>query len=404
MPGQNSLRILVGVTGSIAAYRAVELIRQLSKLGYEIRVVMSRGATKFVSALTFEALSKHPVLLDPFAAEEGQISHVEYAYWADAMIVAPCTAHTLAKLALGLADDALTTTVLSVAGPVVVAPAMETRMFMHPATQKSIATLQARGTHIIGPDDGPLASGRTGKGRLSEIEAIVAGLQSALASPNERKTDLLGKSVVITAGPTVEDIDPVRYLSNRSSGKMGFALAVAAAQRGAEVELIHGPTSIPVPTHPQIRPIPARSASDMHDAVMSTLARVRADVILMAAAVADYTPKTSAPAKIKKADGPLDMELVRTKDILADVGAKSHGAVLIGFAAETENVAANARKKLNKKQADMICANLVGTGEVFGSDENHIQIFAKDGSMRDLGTTSKAVMAHRILDVAAESL
>ncbi len=389
LPRLSGRRVLVGVSGSIAAYKAADLVRQLRHAGAEVRVVMTRGATAFVTPLTFEALSAHPVLDSALQTDQGAIGHVELAYWAEALVVAPATAQVLAKLAAGLADDALTTTALSVNGPLLVAPAMESRMWHHPATQHNVATLRDRGAVVVGPARGDLASGRAGDGRLVEPADIVAAVGAALGPG-----DYAGRVVLVTAGPTAEDLDPVRYLTNRSSGKMGYALAQAAAGRGAEVVLIHGPTALPAPAGVEM--VAVRSAQQMHDAVFAR--RDRADVIIMAAAVADYRPAAVSEQKRKKGDGPLTIAFERTPDILAALGASDFAGTLVGFAAETENIEAYAKDKLARKQCDVICANDVSAGQGFGAEDNHLRLFFKDGRDLDLGRGRKAALAQRILD------
>lgn len=349
---------------------------------------MSRGATAFVRPLTFEALTAQPVLTDALETADGAISHVELAYWADALLVVPATAHTLAKLALGLADDALSTTALSVDGPLLLAPAMESRMWHHPATQAHVESLTRRGARCIGPVRGHLASGRSGDGRLADPVDIVNAVAAAFAP-----RDYAGRRVLVTAGPTAEDLDPVRYLTNRSSGKMGFALAAAAAARGADVVLICGPTAVPPPEVPTVA---VRSAQDMYDAVFAE--KDHADVVIMAAAVADYRPRHRALEKRKKTDSPLALDLERTPDILSALGHSNFEGALVGFAAETENVEQHARDKLARKNADLICANDVSDGQAFGRDENHVRLYFRDGHVEDLGVGPKRRLADKILD------
>jgi phosphopantothenoylcysteine decarboxylase/phosphopantothenate--cysteine ligase len=385
-------RILLGVTGSIAAYKAVELLRQLTKAGAEVQVAMTEAATKFVTPLTFETLSRQEVLLDMWSlAYNHRIGHLEATERADLLVVAPATAQTIARLALGLADDFLSCIYLASRCPVLLAPAMDSDMFEHPALQANLASLRTRGVHILEPDLGPLASGLVGRGRLAEIPAILAAIERILLP----KTDLEGKVVLVTAGPTREPVDPVRFLSNRSSGKMGYAVAEAAAARGAKVILVSGPTALAVP--PGVDVVHVETAQEMHDAVMAKLPV--ADVVIKAAAVADYRPKQVAGRKIKKREGLAEIALEPTPDILAEVGKRKGTRILVGFAAETNDLVANARKKLAQKHLDLVVANDVSQpGAGFDADTNIVKILDPAGGVEELPLLSKREVADRILD------
>jgi phosphopantothenoylcysteine decarboxylase / phosphopantothenate---cysteine ligase len=387
-------RIVLGVSGSIAAYRACDVVRALQNLNIHVKVAMTDAAAHFVTPLTFEALSGSPCLTSVLAMHDGAIGHIEEAYAADLALIAPATANTIAKLAHGLADDAVTTTVLSVQGPVLIAPAMETRMWLHPATTANVATLQQRGVAFIGPVQGALASGREGDGRLAPVSDIVEAVVRALCTD-----DFRGQKVLVTAGPTVEDLDPVRFLSNRSSGKMGIALARAFAQRKADVVLVHGPIHEPIATVDGLRRRSVRSAHEMHKAVFDEVSR-GVDLCVLAAAVADYRATTVANHKRKKDKGGLaDVRFEPTEDILAALGATNPRPFLVGFAAETEDVAANAQKKRVRKNCDLICANHVGQPRYgFDNDDNHVIVYG-DNLVRDLVPGSKLAVAHAILDV-----
>lgn len=390
-------RVLLGVGGSIAAYRACDVVRRLRELGARVRVAPTRAASAFVTPLTFEALSGEPVLGGALEVERGKIPHVEEAHAIDVALVAPATADLLAKMAHGLADEGLYATLLAFPGPVVVAPAMESHMWLHPATQHNVSTLRARGVQVVGPVEGPLASGRSGAGRMASVDDVLEATAWAVC-----EKDLAGKKLVVTAGPTVEDLDPVRYLTNRSSGKMGVALAVQAARRGAEVALVHGPLRVLLPQVPGLTAVPVRSAAQMHEATVGRAAR--ADAALLCAAVADARPKAVAKQKLKKSAGQLQgIALVPTRDILADLGAarrkkKARRPVLVGFAAETGDLARYARGKLEQKDCDLICANDVSeAGSGFDVDTNRMLLVAKEGE-EWLPPSSKDEAAWRILD------
>lgn len=391
--------VLLCVGGGIAAYKALELVRRLREAGAEVQVAMTEGAQQFVTPLSFQALSGSPTRTSLWdSAAEASMGHIELARWADRIIVAPATADLLAKLAHGFANDLVTTLCLATTAPITVAPAMNHRMWLHPATQANVATLKARGVQVVGPEDGPLAEGESGPGRLSEPEAIVAALTS---TPAPAGNDALrGLKVVVSAGPTYEDLDPVRYLGNRSSGKMGFAVAASAARRGAEVVLVAGPVHLPTPAG--VTRVDVRSAAQMREAVFAAFP---ADIYIGAAAVADYTPRTPAANKIKKSNESLALDLVRTPDILAEVAAQTQSLKLVvGFAAETENVAGYARGKLVAKHLDLIVANRVGVADGgFESDQNAMTAFWADGE-RVFAPGAKTHLADELIDLIVERL
>jgi phosphopantothenoylcysteine decarboxylase / phosphopantothenate---cysteine ligase len=393
------MRVALGVTGCIAAYKAVEVMRGLQKSGATVQVVMTGHATQFVGPLTFQSISGLPVITDMFApTDDPEIKHIQIAQAIDLLLVAPATANLLAKFAHGIADDFLTTLYISTTAPVMVAPAMNVEMWAHPATRENVAKLKDRGVHFVDPGEGYLACRTVGAGRLAEPAEIVA---RALALPSgggaqAANQDLKGERVLITAGPTYEAIDPVRGLTNRSSGKMGYALAEAAGDRGAEVILVTGPVALEPPPCAEV--IRVRSAAEMYGAVTDRLRR--ATIVVMAAAVADYRPVKAADQKIKKNGDSLTLELEQTEDILAQAGrTKGHG-VLIGFAAETQNVIENARKKLEAKGADLIVANDVSSRDSgFEVETNRITLVSAEGS-ESLPLLTKREAADRILDAA----
>lgn len=394
-------RILLCVSGGIAAYKAVELVRRLRDAGAEVQVAMTANAQRFVGAASLQAVSGTPVrdtLWDE--AAEAAMGHIELARWADRVVVAPATADLLAKLAHGIADDLVTTLCLATTAPLTVAPAMNNRMWLHPATQANLATLRARGVAVIGPDDGAQACGEFGPGRLSEPTAIATALADAFAADAAAPTaDLSGRRVLISAGPTFEDLDPVRFIGNRSSGKMGFAIAAAAARRGADVVLVAGPVHLSTPEG--VRRIDVRSAAQMRDAVLGALP---ADIYIGAAAIADYAPRTVSAEKIKKTrEGggeTLTVELVRTPDVLAEVAVHpQRPRVVVGFAAETHDLEHYARGKLQRKQLDMIAANQVGReGCGFESDDNALTVIGAD-TAHALGPAPKTALADALLDL-----
>lgn len=415
LPGR---RVLLCVGGGIAAYKALELVRRLRDAGAEVQVAMTAGAQQFVTPLSFQALSGHltrTTLWDSGA--EQAMGHLELARWAEQVVAAPATADLLARLAHGLADDLVGTLCLASTAPLTVCPAMNHRMWLHPATQANIATLRARGAQVVGPNDGPLAEGESGPGRLAEPEQIVAALvartdhsaasaKPAVAAVTTRSgagtgtAALRGLRVVISAGPTYEDLDPVRYLGNRSSGKMGYALAAAAVRQGAEVVLVSGPVHLSTPDG--VQRIDVRSAAQMREAVLGALP---ADIYIGTAAVADYTPKQVAAQKIKKSGETLTLELTRTPDILAEVAAQTQALKLVvGFAAETHDIERYARGKLADKHLDLIVANRVGVaGNGFESDQNAATAYWQDGE-RDFPAVSKTQLAEQLLDLIAQRL
>lgn len=390
-----SPHVLLAVTGGIAAYKAAEVLRGLQKAGCEVRVTMTKDAEQFVGPATFTGLTRHAVADDVFHDPESFIPHIDLAEWADAACVVPATANVMAKLAMGLADDMLSTTLLALpAGvPLLVAPAMNVHMWENPATQANVRTLQERGVHIVMPDAGYLACGDVGKGKLASVSTIVQAVEYALAARRFGQ-DLAGVSVLVTAGPTHEAIDPVRYIANESSGKMGFAIAGAAAARGAQVTLVAGPVALDPPAG--VRVVSVTSAAQMHDA--SVEAFKDADVAICAAAVADYTPAHPADHKLKKAHEPLDtIELVRTVDILAELARTKGSRVVVGFAAETNDVEQNAVAKLASKGCDLIVANQVGgANSAFGSDTDEVS-FVSTSHVEHLEALPKREVANELL-------
>ena len=392
------MRITLGVTGGVAAYKSAELVRRLQTEGHTVQVVMTRAAREFITPLTFAALSGQKVITDLFANSDGgdanlesAIEHIAVAQRTDLLLVAPATADMLAKFARGLADDFLSTLFLASTAPVVVAPAMNVNMWQHPATQENLAMLRKRGVRIVEPGEGYLACGMTGPGRLAAQEEILKAVQEVLQTGK----DLAGETVLVTAGPTCEDLDPVRYITNRSSGKMGYAVAEAAAKRGAKVVLISGPTALETPEC--VERVDVRTAAEMLRAVEARFAPVT--IAVFAAAVADYRPAERAAGKIKRAADELTIRLEANPDILATVARNKGERVVAGFAAETEHVAENARKKLEKKNADLIVANdVTAEGAGFDVDTNVVTIFTRDGREVPLPRLSKAEVAQRILD------
>ena len=399
MADRGAKKIVLGVSGGIAAYKAAELVRRLQDRGFSVRVVMTASAREFVTPLTFAALTGERVITDLFASDGGDatlssaIDHIGIAQEADLLLVAPATANTLAKFANGLSDDFLSTMHLAYDGPVLVAPAMNSQMWVHPATAENIATLRARGVHFVEPGEGELACGMVGPGRLAEPDLIADFAERILNTPAIQQ-DLAGKNVLITAGPTREPIDPVRYISNRSSGKMGFALAANARDRGASVTIVCGPTSASPPSGCKL--VPVETAEQMYESVISNLDP--AEIIVMAAAVADFRPTVSADQKIKKDQAAPHLALEPTIDILNAVGATKGDRILVGFAAETENLQANADRKLRTKNCDVLVANLVGEGRAFDTDDNQGLILSADGTVVELTRMSKLEMASRIFD------
>ena len=384
--------ILLGITGSIAAYKAAVLCRLLTTAGADVRVVMTATAKQFITPLTMATLSKNPILVEFFDPENGAWnSHVSLGEWADCYLIAPATANTLAKMAAGIADNLLLTTYLSARCRVVVAPAMDLDMYAHPATQENLQRLVARGVGLIEPEEGALASGLTGKGRMAEPARIAAFVGELFS---EKKKTLQGKRFVVTAGATIEPIDPVRFLSNHSSGKMGYAIAGELARRGAYVVLVSGRTALPTPQG--VQRVDVLSADEMYAA--ATAAFADADGAVMCAAVADYTPLKAADCKLKKGDGEMTISLRRTRDIAAELGADKRGRLLVGFALETDDEAANAEMKLEKKHFDFIVLNsLRDAGAGFRGDTNKVTFIDRTGHER-LPLMTKTEVAARIAD------
>lgn len=385
-------KIVVGVTGGIAAYKAVEVVSRLRKAGAEVHVMMTREATEFVTELTFREISGQQVACNMWdKVQQYNVEHITLANLADLMLIVPATANVLAKTALGIADDLLTATILATKAPLFFAPAMNTGMYENPATQQNISVLKGRGAHIIEPATGHLACGIEGKGRLPEPADIV---QEVLDYFSVAKT-LQGRRILVTAGGTEEALDPVRFLGNRSTGRMGYAIAEAAARRGAEVVLVTGPASLPLPVG--VRVVKVRSAREMEQAVLKEYDQT--DVVIKSAAVADYRPKETAAQKIKKSDGELTITLVRNPDILYELGQKKKHQVLVGFAAETNDLEVYAKKKLAKKNLDFIVANDVSANDAgFGTDNNRVKIFYRDGREESQPLMSKTKLAGLILD------
>jgi len=385
--------ILLGVTGGIAAYKSAELVRLLRGQGAEVRVVMTTAACSFITPLTLQALSGNPVLSELLdAGAEAAMGHIELARWADALLVAPATADFIARTVHGRADDLLAAVCLVCEAPLALAPAMNRAMWEHPATRANIETLQGRGVHIFGPAVGEQACGETGPGRMLEPAQLVAELSGLFCSGR-----LAGRRVLVTAGPTREAIDPVRYISNRSSGRMGFAVAAAAAEAGADVILVSGPVSLGTP--PQVRRIDVESAAQMQQAVLEHVAGC--DIFISVAAVADYRPRTVAEQKLKKSDASMTLELQRNPDILASVAALPAAPFTVGFAAETEKLAEHAQQKRHAKRVDMIAANAVGNGAGFDSEDNALQLFW-DGGGQELPRCSKMRLARQLVTVIAD--
>jgi phosphopantothenoylcysteine decarboxylase/phosphopantothenate--cysteine ligase len=400
-------RVLLGVTGGVAVYKAAFLASRLTQAGALVGVVMTESATRFVAPLTFQAVTQRSVYTDLFdlasdpSSHKVQIPHIALAQAADLLLIAPATGNTLAKLAHGLADNLLTNIALATSAPLLIAPAMESNMWAHPATQANVATLVKQGATLVGPTAGHLASGAEGVGRMSEPEQILEAARAVLG----RGGDLEKRRVIVSAGGTYEAIDPVRFISNRSSGKMGYALALAARDRGAQVTLVSAPTSLPDPMG--INTVHVESAAQMRDAILTASAGV--DALVMAAAVADYRPVETADQKIKKAEEGLTLQLTRTPDILAEVARLRElgrgPKVTVGFAAETENLLTNAREKLERKQLDLIAANDVSATDAgFAVDTNRVTLLAADGPADALPLMSKEEVAHEIWDRVANLL
>ncbi|WP_191565693.1 bifunctional phosphopantothenoylcysteine decarboxylase/phosphopantothenate--cysteine ligase CoaBC [Metabacillus idriensis] len=386
-------KILLCVSGGIAVYKAAALTSKIIQTGAEIKVIMTNSAREFVAPLTFQALSRNEVYVDTFEEKNpAVISHIDLADWADLVVVAPATANVIGKLANGIADDMLTTTLLATTAPVWIAPAMNVHMYDHPAVQKNILTLSQYGYQYIEPSEGYLACGYVGKGRLEEPERIVALIKTYFSK--QENQPLKDKHVMITAGPTREKVDPVRYFTNHSSGKMGYAIAEAAKQMGAKVTLISGPVNLIPPAG--VTTIFTESAEEMYGEVLNRYGE--ADIVIKSAAVADYRPSKALDQKMKKQDGSLTIKMERTKDILKELGQRKEQQILVGFAAETENVEEYAISKLQKKNLDMIVANNVTQeGAGFGTDTNIVTMYKKDGEKIELPVLSKQEVAKQIL-------
>lgn len=396
-------KIILGVTGGIAAYKTPLLVREFVKAGAEVQVVMTRAAQQFVAPLTLSTLSRRDVIAEMFTDRVEQTTrswtqHIDLALWADVMLIAPATAHTIAKIAHGFADDFLTTLVLALRSPLVLAPSMDVDMYLNPSTQRNIATLKEVGCFVLAPEEGELASGLSGVGRLPEIDRLVRAVDDVLERVHQ---DLRAVRVVITAGPTYEPIDPVRFIGNYSSGKMGFAIATAAALRGADVTLIAGPVSLATPRN--TRRIDVQTARQMYDTVHREYDQ--ADIVIMAAAVADFTVASPSPAKIKREQlesETFTLTLTKNPDILKSLGEKKRHQVLVGFALETGNGVANARAKLSAKNLDLIVLNNpLEEGAGFGTETNRVTILSSDGSIDELPLMSKFDVALNILNKAA---
>jgi phosphopantothenoylcysteine decarboxylase/phosphopantothenate--cysteine ligase len=392
------MNIVLGVTGGIAAYKTPELVRRLRDAGADVRVVLTPNATRFVAPLSLATVSGHGVIVEQWGdLERGGVDHIELARWAELLLIAPATANFIAKLAVGIADDALSTYAIAHRRETMIAPAMNTFMLQHPTVVQNIQTLHDRGVDIIEPESGPLAEGEDGAGRLADIPAIVDRVRQHF-----RPKDFQGRSILVTAGPTREAIDPVRFLSNRSSGKMGYAIAEAARRRGAAVTLVSGPTSLVPPMGVSLTRV--TTASQMHDAVMQNLAGQQ--IVIKAAAVADFTPASGATQKIKKDQGgPMTLTLEKSPDILASIAAASPRPFIVAFAAETESLEENAREKLVRKKADLIVANDVSDPSIgFDSDQNEVLVISSDGQTTKISRAAKISVANRILDLVVEHL
>jgi phosphopantothenoylcysteine decarboxylase/phosphopantothenate--cysteine ligase len=390
------MHIVLGVTGGIAAYKAPDVVRRLRDVGADVRVILTPNAARFVSPLSLAAVSDHGVIIEQWGdSGHGGVDHIELARWADLLLVAPATANMIAKLAVGLADDALSTYAIAHRGTIVVAPAMNTSMLQHPTVQVNLATLRERGVIVLDPDSGILACGDEGSGRMPDPPVLADFVKQQFAT-----RDLEGRSILVTAGPTREPIDPVRYISNRSSGKMGYAIAEAARRRGANVTLISGPTAITPPGGVALTRV--TTAAEMHRAVMDALPSQQ--IVIKAAAVADFTPVSVADSKIKKRDE-MTLALQKAPDILADIGASSPRPFIVAFAAETDDLESNAREKLVRKNADLIVANDVADASIgFDSDQNAVTVIARDGSSTKIERAPKIVIADRILDLVVQRL
>lgn len=389
--GEKEKTVIIGVTGGIACYKAVELVRLLVKDSLAVQVIMTRAAMEFVTPLTFQTLSGKPVATESFnLTQESEIGHINLADSADLFVIAPATANVIGKIAAGIADDLLTTVLMATQAPVLIAPAMNIHMYENPILQENIRKLRRIGYHFMEPAEGYLACGYEGKGRLPEPEKILEEIRSLL-----RKKDLLGERFLITAGPSREPLDPVRYISNRSSGKMGYALARAAVRRGAGVVLVSGPSAIEPPS--AVRLIPVNTAAEMRRAVLEQFPECTA--VIMAAAVADYRPVDASSKKLKRGKAPLDIRLEPNPDILRELGRRKNGKLLVGFAAETEELIANATRKLHEKNLDLIVANdVTQAGGGFDGDTNIATIVDRSGASDSLSLMTKDELADRIYD------
>ncbi|MBU5444258.1 bifunctional phosphopantothenoylcysteine decarboxylase/phosphopantothenate--cysteine ligase CoaBC [Paenibacillus sp. MSJ-34] len=394
--------IIVGITGGIAAYKAIALCSKLAQSGAEVHVIMTKSAAKFVTELTLQTITRHPVYTDTFDERDPSVvSHIDLADRADLVVIAPATANAIAKMTYGLADDMLSTTLLATTAPIVVAPAMNVHMYEHPTVVANMETLRKRGVMFVEPGFGQLACGYVGKGRLAEPEEIFAWIESFFARRGRRNEPLKGRNVLVTAGGTIERIDPVRYITNDSSGKMGFAIAEAAHAMGARVHLIAANAAIDPPSGIQVTRVV--SAQDMFDAVMRHMAE--SDIIVKAAAVADYRPVQAALRKIKKSGGELTLHLEKTPDILQEVGARKTTQYVIGFAAETDNLEQYAMDKLRRKNCDLLVANdVTAEGAGFGKDTNIVQIYDRNGLVETLPQMAKSEVAFRLLQFVAGRL
>jgi phosphopantothenoylcysteine decarboxylase/phosphopantothenate--cysteine ligase len=395
----NRMHIVLGVTGGIAAYKAPDVVRRLRDIGAEVRVILTPNAARFVSPLSLAAVSGSGVIIEQWGDPgRGGVDHIELARWADLLLIAPATANIIAKLVIGLADDALSTYAIAHRGGIVVAPAMNTSMLRHPTVQSNLTVLRGRGVVVLDPDSGLLACGDEGSGRMPDPPVLAEFVKQQFAT-----RDLEGRTILVTAGPTREPIDPVRYISNRSSGKMGYALAEAARRRGASVTLVSGPAAIPAPAGVAFHGV--TTAAEMRQAVMDALPAQQ--IVIMAAAVADFTPVVVAEHKIKKnaEREETTLTLKKAPDILAEIGASSPRPFIVAFAAETESLESNAREKLVRKNADLIAANDVADASIgFDSDQNAVTVMARDGSATKIARAPKIVVANRLLDLIVARL
>ncbi|MCM3784222.1 bifunctional phosphopantothenoylcysteine decarboxylase/phosphopantothenate--cysteine ligase CoaBC [Neobacillus mesonae] len=398
----NGKKIVLGVSGGIAAYKAAALTSKLVQKGAEVHVIMTASAKEFITELTLQSLSRNPVYTDTFDERDASVvSHIHLADTADLILIAPATANVIAKMAHGLADDMLTTTLLATTAPVMVAPAMNVHMYAHPAVVENMNTLYSRGVHFIEPGTGQLACGYVGKGRLEEPETIVSVVERFFSEKETLDKALAGKKVVITAGGTIERIDPVRYITNDSSGKMGVAFANAAKAMGAEVTLVAANMQVEYPEGVEV--VPVQSADDMYAAVLERWEH--SDIVVKAAAVADYRPAEVAKQKMKKKGDTLTLELVKTVDILESLGKVKTHQYLIGFAAETNDLELHAKSKLERKKADLIVANdVTQAGSGFGTDTNAVHIFDREGLVKQLPVTAKEEVARQVLLIAASRI